>query len=261
MRLTFMSIFAVLSLTACPPFDDDPDQDGGGAACEVGDESYPSGTDNILAPDGCNHCTCRDGELQCTLLGCLPGQCIVNGKSYPAGTDDIPAPDGCNACTCNEDGTLSCTAKGCVPGHRSCKVDGVDYASGQSGVPAPDGCNTCTCEDGVLGSCTEIACLPAAACIVNGKTYASGESDIKDPFSCNRCLCDDGQLICTEAYCPEGECPPNSVPGRACAQCGPTDACEAYEFGCMIVCESDEHCPAGTTRDWCVEGTCRTLCG
>ena len=33
--------------------------------------TYPSGTGGFLGPDGCNKCSCQDGELACTELGCV----------------------------------------------------------------------------------------------------------------------------------------------------------------------------------------------
>jgi hypothetical protein len=232
----------------------------GQGICTVDGVSYLSGTVFHKA-DGISECVCKNGMVECYPRcsdepGCEKA-CVVDGKSYPSRTPAIPGPNGCGSCTCL-DGSLSCDPEICEP-ERRCTVNGVSYVSGSSFVPAPDGCNTCTCDDGELTSCTEFACL--LACVVDGKTYASGEDGFKDPFSCNECACDNGQLVCADADCPENECPPHSIPGRNCAQCGPVGNCEAYEFGCMTVCDRDDQCPLGTARDWCVEGICVSLCG
>ncbi|MEI9948974.1 MAG: Kazal-type serine protease inhibitor domain-containing protein [Pseudomonadota bacterium] len=41
-----------------------------GASCVVGVKTYASGSAGFLGPDGCNHCSCLDGQLACTLLAC-----------------------------------------------------------------------------------------------------------------------------------------------------------------------------------------------
>jgi hypothetical protein len=48
------------------------------ASCKVGGVVYPSGTSGIPDPTSCNKCSCEDGQLSCTEIGC-PTPC-------PAGT-------------------------------------------------------------------------------------------------------------------------------------------------------------------------------
>jgi len=50
-----------------------------GISCKVGGIVYPSGTSGIPDPTSCNKCSCDDGQLSCTDIGC-PTPC-------PAGTE------------------------------------------------------------------------------------------------------------------------------------------------------------------------------
>jgi hypothetical protein len=45
--------------------------DGGGEDCIVNGEIYPDGSSGIPAPDGCNICSCSDGNLACTKRACV----------------------------------------------------------------------------------------------------------------------------------------------------------------------------------------------
>jgi hypothetical protein len=128
---------------------------GGSGSCVVDGTVYTDGTRGIPAGDGCNTCSCEDGGLSCTEIGCPPTDgCMLDGTFYENGTTGIPAADGCNTCECKS-GVLSCTDAACP--RSTCNVFGVPYAER---VPSPDGCNTCSCVDGQVEACTEIACAP-----------------------------------------------------------------------------------------------------
>jgi hypothetical protein len=47
--------------------------DAGGASCDVNGATYPDGSNDIPAPDGCNVCSCNDGNLACTERACEDG--------------------------------------------------------------------------------------------------------------------------------------------------------------------------------------------
>ena len=58
-----------------------------GAACRVNDVVYPDGTGDFQDPFSCNQCSCLDGALACTRIGC-PIEC-------PTGTAPGTSCDSC----------------------------------------------------------------------------------------------------------------------------------------------------------------------
>jgi len=87
--------------------------------CEMAGVQLPDGWsgNGVGADNWCNHCTCQEGQLACTLMGCGP---LPEGKACDNG--DLRVPNGwkghgtgdnyCNLCWCN-DGELACTKKFC----------------------------------------------------------------------------------------------------------------------------------------------------
>lgn len=144
-------------------------EDDGGAPCMDGDMKPDD--------DGCNTCTCIDGEWGCTLLGCGSD----DGAPPPVCEDGdmMPAPDGCNTCECL-DGAWACTDVACP------SDDGTPVCEDGDTMPAPDGCNTCTCEGGAW-LCTEMGC--------NGNGWFGDEILICDPGAPT-----DGLQISTVAF-------------------------------------------------------------
>lgn len=276
---------------------------GGGGSCKFNGSTYADG-ETFPAGDGCNTCTCNEGEVGCTLLACTEG-CFYEGNFYDYG-QTFPAGDGCNTCECQQDGTVGCTAIGCTVCSDVSDAYGLamDEAktcdpnqTGQCSKPITEGLN-CGCTtfvnpenseaieavhaaqddwsalscggDVVCGACAspsgaycsaEGRCETVwgasgdASCQVDGVVYPSGSSDVPDPFSCNTCSCENGELTgCSENDCPS-ECPPNSVQGTQCAQCGADDGCEVVDHACLPVC--NDTCDEGA----CVDGVCKSFCG
>jgi hypothetical protein len=128
-----------------------------GEPCTVQGIVYASG-DTFPSPYDCNTCSCEDGAVYCTTMGCVD-TCTYDGEEYFPG-ETFPASDGCNTCSCGAYGEVFCTDMACpVP----CTYAGVAYLAGDT-FPALDGCNTCSCgSDGSVG-CTKIncPCEPAA---------------------------------------------------------------------------------------------------
>lgn len=240
--LSYIVLSGLLAQSGCV-FNIDSDA----RSCRVGDRLYSDGTSGILATDGCNTCSCDDGELSCTLMACVDPRvcggignrtcseheyCAYQGEcGYAAGTSTCkPRPDACPeiyAPVCGCDGATydnECAAarhgtgflhEGPCKG-QSCKVDDAEYPDGTGGIPAPDGCNVCQCKSGSL-ACTKRAC-PASACVVNGEIYLTGSSGVPDPYSCNSCTCSDAEITaCTEIACP---LPEPCTLGRAIYQHG-----------------------------------------
>jgi hypothetical protein len=180
---------SVISDGACRP---------GPGSCVAGGVTYPDGSDNIPASDGCNICSCARGTLRCTLRACpVPKACgaragnTCTANEYCAYTEGLycgaadaeavcrPRPDACdtvyapvcgcdgqtyaNSCVASRAGSGVLHAGPCTGVGRSCVVNGVTYPDGSSNIPAGDGCNVCGCSDGVLG-CTKKACPAPRLC-------------------------------------------------------------------------------------------------
>jgi len=118
-----------------------------GQSCRIGGVIYASGVNGIPAEDGCNTCSCLDGELGCTLLGCPDRSCRYGNLALADGASRL-ASDGCNTCSCNA-GEISCTERACTTVPASCSYGGETLASGES-RPSADGCDTCSCSNGEI---------------------------------------------------------------------------------------------------------------
>ena len=82
----------------------------GEESCTVANVTYESGA---KVPSGdCNTCTCTDGEVSCSEMGCEAAACTYQGTRHPVGTS-FPAGDGCNTCSCDDRGGVSCTLMAC----------------------------------------------------------------------------------------------------------------------------------------------------
>jgi hypothetical protein len=125
-------------------------------SCTYGNGLYRSGQ-SFPSSDGCNSCTCSDGEVSCTAAACVT--CMHNGKLHRPG-ETFPDADGCNSCTCGMDGLVACTARACEP-TSTCQLGSASFANGSS-VTCEDGCNVCLCAEGTWSS-TDAACPPLPA--------------------------------------------------------------------------------------------------
>jgi len=111
------------------------------------------------ADDGCNTCSCVDGDWACTEKAC-------NDEDAPPAEcedgDEKPAPDGCNTCSCYE-GTWACTDIGCPatePGGTETGTDGETETGATSGATTGTGGESSAgetgpgfvCGDGVLAA-------------------------------------------------------------------------------------------------------------
>lgn len=134
---------------------------GEGPVCEEGEQKE--------ADDGCNTCTCSDGEWACTELAC----------EEPVCEDGDTKMIDCNTCGCI-DGQWGCTQIGCEPD---------ECAPGDTKMLD---CNTCDCTQEGQWVCTDIACPP--------EECKPGDEKMED---CNACDCTpEGIWACDTQECP-----------------------------------------------------------
>ena len=67
--LILSSIILVIGFVACHNPDETNKTDVP-LACEYGGETYQSG-ERFDSLDGCNTCSCEDGQIACTVMACL----------------------------------------------------------------------------------------------------------------------------------------------------------------------------------------------
>ena len=264
-------------LTACGgPRSSNGSDDGGDSrpvqprGCSFGGKNYADG-DSFPSTDDCNSCSCQDGSVACTEIGCDPGpgptQPVISCDQVDIFYDQLLE----DARHCDPHETEPCRAR--VSSGLACGCDtyvnpkywngdlAKAYATHYQVLDCSVICGECT-QVPLRGKCTiqgrcEDTDEPRGGpgCKVDGVVYPDGASGIPDPVSCNLCSCSSGQLACDEKACPK-PCPAGTKLATSCAQCGPTDACEVVEHGCMPLCT--DTCAAGL----CIDGACSIgICG
>uniref|UniRef100_W5NEV9 Kielin cysteine rich BMP regulator n=1 Tax=Lepisosteus oculatus TaxID=7918 RepID=W5NEV9_LEPOC len=162
--------------------------------------------------DGCQKCTCKNGNVLCSRVSCPALDCTV--------PETVPGE--------------------CCPKCRGCIHYGIHYEH-QSKWRLPDNpCTICTCVGGEVvcekekctiscrnppeprpGSC----CPVCDGCKINGQEYLNGDI-VPAGDRCADCVCVNGDAHCNPIPCPETPCR-NAVqrPGECCPRC---EECE-YE--------------------------------
>ena len=197
--------------------------------CTYNGKSYASGA-AFPASDGCNTCSCQDGSVTCSLLGCSDG-----------GADGAPAcrDSSGKGTACPGDGGLTDAEMHCfyfdieIPcttdGGAVCTEGGNTYAEGATFTCA-DGCNTCTCTssgiertkracvdasgdgrvDGSSPTCyyvdgTERVCgFDAGVDCLYGNTFFPVGFSFPTADGCNICTCNTNLSVsCTAKACPD----------------------------------------------------------
>jgi hypothetical protein len=228
MRFALVLAFGAFAFTACGG----TAQQSSSSTTEAVTPGDPCADPGSQAPsmDGCNTCSCSDGNWSCTEEGCN-AECEEGTRSGD-----------CNQCSC-ADGVWNCTLEVCIPDDPGDPGDPEECPAPQDPPPdlvctavvvyaqspdtglcceygspcvapegwetfnteeeclgacedgaqrkADDGCNTCTCSDGTW-ACTEKDCVDTCK---EGQTRRADDG-------CNVCTCDaDGNWGCTEKAC------------------------------------------------------------
>jgi hypothetical protein len=243
-----------------------PDAGGGSdrrALCEYDGQFYDDG-ESFPASDGCNTCSCDDGAVGCTELGCNPCPEIEQRWSSAweeAKQCDPNEPGGCSAkviagqpCACDtfvnparSDAIVALEQAGNELQASTCfgPVECEQCAPPVTGVCTPDG----VCED-VWGSLGQ-----GASCKVRGIVYPDGAAGIQGPTGCNTCDCLDGALDC-DAAC-KIKCAAEDEWGSRCIECGPAGGCAVVEHGCVPACDYGS---CASAAEVCVGDVCSLLC-
>ncbi|MEO7033129.1 MAG: Kazal-type serine protease inhibitor domain-containing protein [Polyangiaceae bacterium] len=167
-----------------------------GASCTVGAKTYASGSGSFLGPDGCNQCSCLDGQLACTLLGCEPPPPQLCGGIAGIACDKgtyCKYPDGAQCGAGDQSGECSITPGGCVADFAPvCGCDGKPYGNACSAAAA-----------GVSVAHTGACSAPAGSCsvTVDGVSYPDGTANIPAGDGCNVCTCTESALTCSARPC------------------------------------------------------------
>jgi len=111
------------------------------STCEYNGQIFKSG-DSFSAGDGCNHCSCTEGRVLCTMQACL-ALCNYDGVIHYQG-ESFPSSDGCNTCSCSS-GHVICTDRACI---KECTTD-TECGSGY--------CHKDSCLAADVGTCSDIA--------------------------------------------------------------------------------------------------------
>lgn len=227
----------------------------GTGSCSVGAYRYQDGARGIPAGDGCNTCSCEDGQAACTTMACNVGGgntagngsgggangCMVDGEPVSNGAADIAAPDGCNTCSC-VNGELVCTAIGCTS--TSCTYNGVFYEDGDS-FEATDGCNTCTCVEGEV-ACTQIGCVEPGQCSINEECEMSEMCQFPTGVCGGTGTCVSTLVDCDLSYIPVCGCDGVTYGNQCGAQSASANV--AYEGECGVVTPSCGGAQCGDTQ-------------
>ncbi|XP_017261029.1 kielin/chordin-like protein isoform X2 [Kryptolebias marmoratus] len=213
----------------------------GEVTCQTNSRSH-SGCDqdgrvhnvSYVTLDGCETCTCKDGNGECSPLPCLsldcsqretdPGDCCQHcracthsGVRYDHGARWRPAESPCDICSCLE-GRVHCEREKCSPPCES------------PAAPPPDRC-----------------CPVCQGCGVNGHDFPNG-AVIPTGDRCQECTCVNGNVMCSPVRCPALSCPnPVHRSGDCCPRC---EQCE-YELDVYL---NGERFPSRT--DPCLQCCC-----
>lgn len=194
---------------------------GGGSStkprdCELDGTTYKHGT-SFKDSDGCNSCSCQDGELACTQLGCPAGSCSYDGHTYAVG-EKFSTADG-SVCVCASSDSIDCT----VSSGDECYGLGVSYQALLERAKTCDpqaAANECTL---LVDSALTCGC----ATFVNPNAFSKGAvAALQNEFAANGC----GGKV---------QCPPGPSCGMlARGYCASNGQCaDLQDFGDQRACK------------------------
>ncbi|KAM6960594.1 kielin/chordin-like protein [Aplochiton taeniatus] len=173
--------------------------------CELDGQPLPHNV-SYNAIDGCQTCSCREGNRVCSPPPCPPLECAER-ETRPGE---------------------------CCPRCRGCVHSGVQYDHGAKWRPAENPCGVCYCEEGRVRCereecrtpCQNPSSPPANTCCpvcngcgVNGHDFPNGAT-IPTGDRCQECVCVNGDVVCPPRPCPALSCGnPVQRPGDCCPRC------------------------------------------
>ncbi|XP_041854067.1 kielin/chordin-like protein isoform X3 [Melanotaenia boesemani] len=200
--------------------------------------------------DGCQTCTCKGGNRECSPFPCPPLDCSLK--------ETIPG-DCCQQC-------------------RGCTHSGVRYEHGEKWKPAENPCDFCSCLEGHVRcereQCNTLCRYPAApppnsccpvcqGCGVNGHDFPNG-AVIPTGDRCQECTCVNGNMACSPLPCPAVSCrSPVHHAGECCPRCEQCEYdSEVYLNGQKFPSRRDPclhcQCSAGEVSCEQMDTSCRT---
>lgn len=154
------------------------------------DEEYTHG-DSYTTLDGCQTCTCNDGDWDCTVEErCIAPEadCVYEGEALYIG-DEVVSDDGCDRWVCEGVGHM-------VGYHdATCCIRRGEYY--QDGETISEPCQDCVCNAGAW-DCGE---LDPTCCEYGYNVYENGDT-FPHADGCNTCRCNNGSISCTLMLCP-----------------------------------------------------------
>ncbi|KAM3870584.1 LOW QUALITY PROTEIN: kielin/chordin-like protein [Diretmus argenteus] len=225
--------------------------------------------------DGCQTCTCKGGNRECSPLSCplldcteqetIPGECCqrCRGVTQETNRQTVNYSPPLLYCSSAYYHWIFCVYFVCVLG---CVVNGHDFPSGAP-ISTGDRCQECVCVNGNV-VCSPLPC-PALSCRnpvhhagdccarceqceYESQVYLDGQNFPSRADPCVRCRCSAGEVSCErmDATCPRLCC---THPAKPNGQCCPT--CNECEYDRRVYADGKVFNPSGSGP--CLQCRCK----